>query len=46
MDQSYVRFLFQLAGKSKQSGLSKPEKSLAKRGATTYSNSCAWTFFL
>ena len=26
MDQSYVRFLFRLAGKSKQSGLSKPEK--------------------
>ena len=34
MDQSYSRFLFQLAGKYKQSGLSKSEKSLAKRNAT------------
>ena len=34
MDQSYFRFFFQLAGKSKQSGLSKSEKSLAKRNAT------------
>ena len=34
MDQSYFRFLFRLAGKSKQSGLSKSEKSLAKRNAT------------
>ena len=34
MDQAYFRFLFQLARKSKQSGLSKSEKSLAKRNAT------------
>ena len=34
MDQSYFRFLFQLARKSKQSGLSKSEKRLAKRNAT------------
>ena len=34
MDQSYFRFLFRLARKSKQSGLSKSEKSLAKRNAT------------
>ena len=34
MDQSYFRFLFRLAGKSKLSGLSKSEKSLAKRNAT------------
>ena len=31
MDQSYFRFLFRLAGKYKLSGLSKSEKSLAKR---------------
>ena len=35
MDQSYFRFLFRLAPKSKQSGLSKSEKSLAKRNVTT-----------
>ena len=34
MDQSYFRFLFQLARKSKQSGLSKSEKSLAERNVT------------
>ena len=34
MDQSYLRFLFRLARKSKQSGLSKSEKSLAKRNVT------------
>ena len=34
MDQSYFRFLFRLARKSKQSGLSKSEKRLAKRNAT------------
>ena len=34
MDQSYFRFLFRLARKSKQSGLSKSEKSLAKRNGT------------
>ena len=34
MDQSYFRFLFQLAQKSKQSGLSKSENSLTKRNAT------------
>ena len=34
MDQSYFSFLFRLARKSKQSGLSKSEKSLAKRNAT------------
>ena len=34
MDQSYFRFLFRLARKSKQSGLSKSKKSLAKRNAT------------
>ena len=34
MDQSYFRSLFQLAQKSKQSGLSKSEKSLTKRNAT------------
>ena len=34
MDQSYFRFLFRLARKSKQSGLSKSEKSLVKRNAT------------
>ena len=34
MDQSYFRFLFRLARKSKQSGLSKSEKSLAKRNVT------------
>ena len=34
MDQSYFRFLFRLTRKSKQSGLSKSEKSLAKRNAT------------
>ena len=34
MDQSYFRFLFRLARKSKQSGLFKSEKSLAKRNAT------------
>ena len=34
MDQSYFRFLFRLARKSKQSGLSKSEKSLAKRNST------------
>ena len=33
-DQSYFRLLFQLAQKSKQSGLSKSEKRLAKRNAT------------
>ena len=35
MDQFYFRFLFRLARKSKQSGLSKSEKSLANRNATT-----------
>ena len=34
MDQSYFRFLFRLARKSEQSGLTKSEKSLAKRNAT------------
>ena len=34
VDQSYFRFLFHLARKSKQSGFSKSEKSLAKRNAT------------
>ena len=34
MDQSYFKFLFQLARKSKHSGLSKSEKSVAKRNAT------------
>ena len=33
MDQSYFRFLFRLAGKSKQSGLSKSEKRLATGNA-------------
>ena len=37
MDQSYYRFLFQLARKSKQTGLSKSEKGLAKRNATKIS---------
>ena len=37
MDQSYFRFLFRLAGKSKQAGLSKSEKSLAKRNAAIVS---------
>ena len=37
MDQSYFRFLFQLTGKSKQSGLSKSERGLAKRSATKIS---------
>ena len=37
MDQSYFRFLFRLARKSKQSGLPKSEKSLAKRNATSKS---------
>ena len=37
MDQSYFRFLFQLTGKSKQSGLSKSERGLAKRNATKIS---------
>ena len=34
MDQSSFRFLFRLTRKSKQSGLSKSEKSLAKRNVT------------
>ena len=34
MDQSYFRSLFRLARKSKQFGLSKSEKSLAKRNVT------------
>ena len=34
MDQSFFRCLFRLARKSKQSGLSKSEKSFAKRKAT------------
>ena len=34
MDQSYFSFLFRQGRKSKQSGLSKSEKSLAKRNAT------------
>ena len=34
MDQSYFRFLFRLARKSKQSGLSKSEKRLPIRNAT------------
>ena len=34
MDQSYFRFLSRLARKSKQSGFSKSEKSLAKRKVT------------
>ena len=34
MDQSYFRFLFPLARKSKQSGLSNSEKRLAKRNVT------------
>ena len=34
MDQSYFRFLFQLARKSKQSGLSRSAKCLAKRNVT------------
>ena len=45
MDQSYFRFLFRLARKSKQSGLFNSEKRLAKRNvtqnftsATTYSS--------
>ena len=38
MDQSYFRFLFLLARKSKQSGLSKSEKSLAKRNAAKIIN--------
>ena len=33
MDQSYFSFLFRLARKSKQFGLSKSEKSLATRNA-------------
>ena len=37
MDQSYFRFLFQLTGKSKQSGLSESERVLAKRNATKIS---------
>ena len=37
MDQSYFRFLFRLARKSQQSGLSKSEKSLAKRNVTLIS---------
>ena len=36
MDQSYFRCLFRLARKSKQSGLSKSEKSLAKRNVTLF----------
>ena len=36
MDQSYFRFLFQLSRKYKHSGLSKSEKSLAKRNAAIY----------
>ena len=38
MDQSFFRFLFRLTRKSKQSGLSKSEKSLAKRNATLLSS--------
>ena len=40
MDQSYFRFLFRfrLARKSKQSGLAKSEKRLAKRNVT-----CDWS---
>ena len=38
MDQSYLRFLIRLARKSKQSGLSKSEKTLAKRNATLIVN--------
>ena len=38
MDQSFFRFLFRLTQKSKQSGLSKSEKSLAKRNATLLSS--------
>ena len=34
MEQSYFKFLFRLAGKSKQPELSKSEKSLAKRNET------------
>ena len=34
MNKSYFRFLFRLARKYKQSGLSKSEKSLVKRNAT------------
>ena len=34
MDQSYFRFLFRLARKSKQSGLSKSKKGLAKRNVS------------
>ena len=34
MDQSYFRYLFSLERKSKQSGLSKSEKSLGKRNVT------------
>ena len=37
MDQPYLRFLIQLARKSKQSGLSKSAKSLVKRNATQMS---------
>ena len=40
MDQSYFRFLFRLARKSKQSGLSKSEKSLAKRNVTLKPMGC------
>ena len=36
IDQSYFRFLFWLAQKSKQSGMSKSEKSLVKGNATTH----------
>ena len=35
MDQSYFGFLFRLIRKSKQSGLSKSEKGLTKRNATS-----------
>ena len=37
MDQSHFRFLFQLARISKQSGLSKSERGLAKGNATKIS---------
>ena len=37
MDQSYFRFLFPLARKSKKSGLSKSERCLPKRNATKIS---------
>ena len=36
MDQSYFRFLFRLAGKSKQSGLSKSEKRFGLKECNLY----------